>query len=306
MNFAFAGTPEFARSHLQELLECRWCPQLVLTQPDRRAGRGRQLQKSPVKQLAEECDLELLQPERIDADCLKLLRQEDIELLVVVAYGLLLPPALFDFLPGINVHASLLPRWRGAAPIEHAIMAGDSETGISIMRMVPALDQGPVLAQDRLEIKADSTADSLRSRLAIMGADMLIECLMKIEKDGWPLGQLQDDSQSCYAGKIDKTMLQLDLRQSNLELDRQIRALAACWFDYRQQRLIVRQARPVDLPPTFEQLQPGSLSLVSKNRLLLHCGQGALELLRIQRPGKNPVNATEMIAYLSQSASWAH
>ena len=298
MNFAFAGTPEFARSHLQELLECRWCPQLVLTQPDRRAGRGRQLQKSPVKQLAEECDLELLQPERIDADCLKRLRQEDIELLVVVAYGLLLPPALFDFLPGINVHASLLPRWRGAAPIEHAIMSGDSETGISIMRMVPALDQGPILAQDRLEIKADSTADSLRARLAIMGADMLIECMMKIASDGWSPGQPQDDSQSCYAGKIDKTMLQLDLRQSNLKLDRQIRALAACWFDYRQQRLIVRQALPVDLPPTCEPLQPGSLSLVSKNKLLLHCGQGALELLRIQRPGKKSVTAAEMVAYL--------
>ena len=297
MNIAFAGTPDFAAVHLQALIDADWRPKLVLSQPDRPAGRGRKLQHSPVKALALEQGLALHQPERVDAHTVSLLQQQRVELLVVVAYGLLLPSLLLEAIPAVNVHASLLPRWRGAAPIEHALLAGDASTGISIMRIVEALDSGPVLSQQSIDIHPDSTSPSLRAQLARLGSTMLVATLQQLAADDKPTEHPQQDCEACYAPKISKAMYELDCRKSSLELDRQIRALGACWLDYRSQRLRVHQARPAD-SPTTPKLAPGSLSTNAQRQLLLHCGQGCLELIALQRPGKGVVSAREMTDYL--------
>ena len=297
MNIAFAGTPYFAAGHLQALIAAGWRPKLVLSQPDRPAGRGRKLQHSPVKALALEQQLTLHQPERADAHTLALLRQQRVELLVVVAYGLLLPRSLLEAIPALNVHASLLPRWRGAAPIEHALLAGDASTGISIMRVVEALDSGPVLSQQSIDIHPDSTSSSLRAQLARLGSTMLVATLQQLAAGHQPDERPQQDSEACYAPKISKAMYELDCHKSSLELDRQIRALGACWLDYRSQRLRVHQARRADIL-SAPKLAPGSLSTNAQRQLLLRCGRGCLELIALQRPGKGVVSAREMTDYL--------
>ena len=297
MNIAFAGTPDFAAVHLQALIASDWRPQVVLTQPDRPAGRGRRLQHSPVKALALEQQLTLYQPEYFDSQTLEQLQQRGVDLLVVVAYGLLLPKFALDAMPALNVHASLLPRWRGAAPIEHALLAGDTTTGISIMRVVEALDSGPIFNQRSIDIQPESTGLSLRTQLAQLGSTMLVTTLQQIAAGHKPTEQPQQDSAASYASKINKTMYELDCSKSSAELDRQIRALGTSWLDYRSQRLRIHQARPADglaLPRSAV----GALSTNSERQLLLQCGQGCLELIALQRPGKGVVSGRDMASYL--------
>ena len=297
MNIAFAGTPDFAAVHLQALIDSGWRPRLVLTQPDRPAGRGRKLQPSPVKALALEQQLSLHQPERFDPETLALLQQQGVELLIVVAYGLLLPKFALEALPALNVHASLLPRWRGAAPIEHALLTGDARTGISIMRIVEALDSGPMLSQQSIAIDSESTSGSLRAQLAQLGSAMLVATLQQLAAGQQLTEQPQQDSAASYAPKISKAMHELDCRKSSAELDRQIRALGFAWLDYRSQRLRIHQARPsADL--AAPRLAAGTLSTNSERQLLLHCGQGCLELIKLQRPGKGIVSGRDMTSYL--------
>ena len=297
MNIAFAGTPDFAAVHLQALIDAGWWPRLVLTQPDRPAGRGRKLQPSPVKALALEQQLALHQPERFDPETLALLQQQGVELLIVVAYGLLLPKFALEALPAINVHASLLPRWRGAAPIEHALLAGDARTGISIMRIVEALDSGPVLSQRSIAIDSESTGLSLRAQLAQLGSAMLVATLQQMAAGQQPTEQPQQAAEASYANKISKAMHELDCRKSSAELDRQIRALGFAWLDHRSQRLRIHQARPFD-DLAAPRLAAGTLSTNSERQLLLHCGQGYLELIQLQRPGKGIVSGRDMASYL--------
>ncbi len=221
---AFAGTPEFASASLRALIDCGARIDCVLTQPDRPAGRGRKLQASPVKALALEHGIAVLQPERLDSQAQALLPASP-QLLVVAAYGLILPQWMLDWpaTAAINVHASLLPRWRGASPIQQSILAGDAETGISIMRMTRGLDAGPVYSRRATKIAANESAGELHDRLAQLGAALLVETLPGV-LSGTLRAEPQDESRATYAARIAKGDAVLDWSRPAIELERRVRA----------------------------------------------------------------------------------
>ncbi len=225
MNLIFAGTPQFAVPALEALLCAGHRIRAVYTQPDRPAGRGRKLAASPVKQCALTHGIEIRQPEKISGEE-KILRADAPEAMIVIAYGLLLPPPILA-IPRhgcINVHASLLPRWRGAAPIPRAIEAGDAESGVSVMQMEAGLDTGPVLAETRTPIHETDTAQTLHDRLAQLGADTLVATLEHLAR-GAITPQAQDNAGACYAKKLRKEEALLDWTQPAIVLHRKIRAL---------------------------------------------------------------------------------
>ena len=212
MRIVFAGTPEFAAQHLQALLDAGCQVVAVYTQPDRPAGRGQKLMPSPVKQLAVQHDIPVYQPQTLRAaEAQTELAELNADLMVVVAYGLILPQAVLDLprLGCINSHASLLPRWRGAAPIQRAIEAGDSESGVTVMQMEAGLDTGPMLLKVSTPITADDTGGSLHDRLAALGSDALVQAVAALEA-GTLSGEVQDDSQATYAHKLNKDEARLD------------------------------------------------------------------------------------------------
>jgi len=226
MRIIFAGTPEFSAETLKALLTTEHDICADYTQPDRPAGRGRKLTASPVKQLAQEHNIPVEQPLNFKEDeAQKILADYHADLMIVVAYGLLLPQVVLDTpaLGCINIHASLLPRWRGAAPIQRAILAGDPETGVCIMQMDTGLDTGPVLFKSACPIYADDTAQILHDRLAILGSEALLATLDDIESLQANV-QIQDNSFSCYAKKLLKAEATIDWRQSADEINRQVHA----------------------------------------------------------------------------------
>jgi len=297
LRIIFAGTPEFAACHLRSLLASSHSLVGVYTQPDRPAGRGKKLTPSPVKQLAQAAALPVFQPQSLkQADAQNELRALNADVMIVVAYGLLLPQAVLDIprLGCINVHASLLPRWRGAAPIQRAIEAGDSETGVTIMQMAAGLDTGPMLCKTHCEIRPDDTAGSLHDRLAALGPVALLQAL-----DDLAAGNLrpeeQDDSLSNYARKIDKAEAALDWQLSAVELDRKVRAFNPFPMAYTfagEDRLRIHSAHPVT-GGTADTLVPGQVSTVNEQGVLVRCGQGSLQITRLQLPGKKPLSAAE-------------
>jgi methionyl-tRNA formyltransferase len=222
---AFAGTPGFAAASLRALIDGGARVGCVLTQPDRPAGRGRKLQASPVKTLAQGHDIPVLQPERLDGKAQALIPRLRPKILVVAAYGLILPQWLLDWpeLAAVNVHASLLPRWRGASPIQHAILAGDAETGVSIMRMTRGLDEGPVYSRRATRIAAGENAGELHDRLAQLGAELLVDTLPGV-LGGTLRAEPQDESRASHAPRIAKTDGYLDWTRPALELERRVRA----------------------------------------------------------------------------------
>lgn len=222
---AFAGTPEFAAASLRALIDSGARIDCVLTQPDRPAGRGRKLKASPVKALALEHGIAVLQPERLDDVARALVPRARPGLLVVAAYGLILPQWMLDWpaTAAVNVHASLLPRWRGASPIQQSILAGDAETGVSIMRMTRGLDAGPVYSRRATKIAAGEIAGELHDRLAQLGAALLIETLPGVLADTLP-AEPQDESRATYAARIAKGDAVLDWTRPALELERRVRA----------------------------------------------------------------------------------
>ena len=289
----FAGTPEFALASLKALVEAGVRPVAVLTQPDRPAGRGKKLTASPVKRYAEDCDLPVLQPPSLRDDAVQAqLAALEPDLMVVAAYGLILPQAVLDIprLGCLNVHASMLPRWRGAAPIQAAILAGDTETGISLMQMEAGLDTGPVFVSSTLGIGEQDTAGDLHDRLAALGGQMLKEHLPQIIA-----GELkpvaQDDSLASYAPKIEKRDAKLDWQLDASTLARRVRAynpVPGAWFEFEDMRIKVWRARPladVDAPA-------GTVTAVGDS-IIVACRVGALALDALQRPGKRPVSAAE-------------
>ena len=300
MRLAFAGTPAFARGVLHALLDAGHDVALVLTQPDRPAGRGLKLRHSEVKSLALERGLALAQPTSLKpAAALQPLREARAQALVVAAYGLILPQAVLDlFMLGcINVHASLLPRWRGAAPIQRAILAGDSSTGISIMRMDAGLDTGAVYLTEAIPIAERDTALSLHDKLAALGALCIVRALPAIES-GALKPRPQPDAGVTYANKIAKDEAELDWRRSASELDRQVRA-----FDpfpvattHRGAELLrVWAAQPlVDLAGT-----PGEVMQIGEAGIVVGCGSGALRLQELQRPGGRRLPARELLRGVS-------
>lgn len=290
----FAGTPDFALQSLRALCDEGFVPAAVLTQPDRPAGRGRKVSASPVKQFAGEHGIEVWQPETLkDAGIVAKIAATKPDLMVVAAYGLLLPQAVLD-IPRrgcVNVHASLLPRWRGAAPVQAAILDGDRVTGVSLMQMEAGLDSGPVLASASINIGADESAGELQARLAILGAELLAE---KIEEilNGRLEAHPQDDSLATYAGKIRKENAAIDWRRSAAEIARLIRAfnpVPGARFDLDGESVKCWRAEPLDAA----EAPAGTIVAAGKDGVTIACGEGALRLIEVQRPGKRRISAAE-------------
>lgn len=288
----FAGTPDFAVPCLRACLASAFSVAAVYTQPDRRSGRGRKLHPSPVKRLALDAGVAVEQPLNFKSAATRArLAAWQPALLVVVAYGLILPQAVLDIprLGGWNVHASLLPRWRGAAPIQRAIAAGDRQTGVALMQMQAGLDTGPVLLQKTTPIDVADTGGSLHDRLAELGAEVLAEGLAAAWSGKLPQPTPQPDQGVTYAHKLDKREAVLDLTRPAAELERSVRAfnpwpIAETVVD--GQRLRIHAARAVASAGTAE---PGRVVAATPDGMDIACGEGALRLTRVQREGGRPV-----------------
>ncbi len=294
MKLIFAGTPDFAASALAALIEAGHEIALVLTQPDRPAGRGMQLQASPVKQLALRHGIEVFQPLSLkkDAEARQKIAAIGADAMIVAAYGLILPQEVLDMprLGCLNIHASLLPRWRGAAPIQRAVQAGDAETGVCIMQMEAGLDTGPVLARVSTPIGSEDTAASLHDRLARLGARLMADTLPRL-----PLpAETQPEAGITYAAKIEKAEALLDWTRSAAELDRHIRAFNP--FPAAQTTL---QGSPVKIwaaHPVPGQGEPGTVLAVDRQGITVACGTGALCLTELQKAGGKRLQAAQFLA----------
>ena len=293
----FAGTPEFAASHLDALLRAGIKPVAVYTQPDRPAGRGQQLQMSPVKQLALQHGIAVEQPLSLKpSEAQEVLRRHQPDLLIVVAYGLLLPQAVLDIPKHgcVNVHGSILPRWRGAAPIQRALQAGDSETGVDLMQMEAGLDTGPVLASARTPITAQDTGGSLHDRLALLGAELLVGNLAKLLR-GELQAHKQNDALATYAKKLEKTEAQIDWSQSAAQIDRQIRAFNP--WPVAQTQLAGETLRIWFSHVTDNRAAatPGTIVEQQTDALLVATGNGVLAITELQWPGGKRLPVKEIL-----------
>ena len=291
-SLAFAGTSEFARRILALLVAAGRRPRLVLTQPDRRAGRGRPLSPSAVKRFAADASLEVETPQSADAIAPALAGAAP-DLLIVAAYGMILPSAALRCprLGCINAHASLLPRWRGAAPIERALIAGDRETGISLMQMDEGLDTGPVLAQCRIPIGPRATGAELESSLADLGAKLLLQTLPILSQ----LAPRPQRGPVSHAPKLRRDEAAADWRQSAVELERRIRALAHRMPAFGTLGGVRAQVLAASASAARLDAEPGAVLLAGKGRILIACGQGALNLeaLRLNRGKGNVLGPRE-------------
>ncbi len=292
LNIVFAGTPDFSVPPLRRLIDGPHTVQAVLTQPDKPAGRGRTLRQSPVKQAALDAGIPVWQPETLrDAHWQQRLAELKPDLMVVVAYGLILPQAVLD-IPRHgcwNIHASLLPRWRGAAPIQRAILAGDQETGVCIMRMEAGLDTGPVYRRKITPIHPQDTAGDLHDRLSLLGAEALDECLHGLTTNTLPAPEPQDENGVTYAHKITTDEAVIDWQQPAAAIVRQINAFnpwPGARGDIAGQPHKIWRARALDDSPAETPVVPGSIRRVDKQALEIQCGQGVLAIDEIQHPGK--------------------
>ncbi len=296
LRLAFAGTPDFAAVSLQALLDGPHTVAAVLTQPDRGAGRGKKVQPGPVKKLALEHDLPVLQPDTLKTDEIQdRLRELELDALIVVAYGLIIPRAVLALprLGCVNVHGSLLPRWRGAAPIQWAIQAGDRETGTTIMQMDAGLDTGPMLLSEALTIGERETGGELHDRLAEQGARLLSTVLEDLPAH-LEQARPQPEDGVTYAAKLTKAGARLDFRLPGAALVNRVRAFnpwPVAWMDFAGQPLRVWSA--AEAPATGEP-EPGRIVTVSDDGLTVACGDGAVLLSRVQLPGKRPMTVAEV------------
>ena len=294
MRIVFAGTPEFAAQHLQALLDAGRQIVAVYTQPDRPAGRGQKLMPSPVKQLALQHGIAVYQPQTLrDPAAQAELAALAPDLMVVVAYGLILPQVVLDTtrLGCINSHASLLPRWRGAAPIQRAIEAGDASSGVTVMQMEAGLDTGPMLLKVTTTITAEDTGGSLHDRLATLGSQAVVEAVTKLAA-GELRGEVQDDSLATYAHKLNKDEARLDWSRPAVELERLVRAFnpwPICHSTLNGEALKVHAAQLGE-----GQGAPGSVLAADKSGLTVACGEGALRLTRLQLPGGKPLSFADL------------
>jgi methionyl-tRNA formyltransferase len=293
MRLIFAGTPEFAAQALQAIVAAGHDVTLVLTQPDRPAGRGMTLQPSAVKKVALEHGIEVFQPLTLrDAEAQAKLAAVGAEVMVVAAYGLILPQVVLDMprFGCINIHGSLLPRWRGAAPIQRALLAGDAETGVCIMQMEAGLDTGPVLLRGAFPIDASDTTATLHDRLAALGAGLVVEALGKLPLPAEP----QPAEGVTYAHKIEKAEALIDWSKTATELDRHIRAFnpfPGAQALFAGQTVKLWQAMPVDGAG-----EAGAILALDRHRIVIACGQGALSVSELQKAGGKRLPVQQFLA----------
>ncbi|VAW68861.1 Methionyl-tRNA formyltransferase [hydrothermal vent metagenome] len=303
LKIIFAGTPDFSVPPLQALIDSPHEVVAVYTQPDRPAGRGRKLTPSPVKACALEHGIAVYQPEKLKApEDQQPLIELQADLMVVVAYGIILPQVILDAprLGCINIHASLLPRWRGAAPIQRAILAADKETGITIMQMDAGLDTGDMLFKKSLAIEENDTGSSLHDRLSVMGAEALMEVLPAIA-DATIQAEKQDDSQSCYAKKLQKAEALIDWSKPAKEILAQVNAFNA-WPVAQTPVDIKRNDKPQMMRIWQAQVvegvagdQPGKVMRCERQGIDIATGDAYLRLLNIQLPGKKPMDVNAFV-----------
>lgn len=298
MKIVFCGTPEFSVEPLKQLITKNFDVIAVYTQPDRGVGRGRKIQYSAVKEFALKNEIKVYQPHSLrDKNAVEELRSLQPDLLVVVAYGLILPQEVLD-IPSIdcwNIHASLLPRWRGAAPIHRALLAGDKTTGVGIMQMEAGLDTGPVYVQHECQISEQETLQGLHDKLMIMGGHALIECLDLLNNGLLPEPMIQDEKQKTYAKKLEKSESSLSWKESAEQIDRKIRTFNP-WpgvvakikgDDYK-----LWQSKVVSLKAKKE---VGEIVFADRNTLVIQCGEKQLQIKTIQKPGKKQMSIAQFM-----------
>jgi methionyl-tRNA formyltransferase len=296
----FAGTPDFALASLRALVDGGYSVLAAYTQPDRPAGRGRRLTASPVKQYAEECGIAVLQPESLKTDAAAAqLEALQPDVMIVAAYGLILPQRILDIPTQgcLNVHASVLPRWRGAAPIQAAILADDATTGVSLMRMTAGLDCGPVYSTKSVELVANESAGELHDRLAVLGGELLLADLPSLLGGGL-LAVEQDEALATYAGKIQKQDAELDWTLAADALQRHIRAYnpAPGAFFFANGVVRVKCLRASEVSEV--NAVPGTVVQYDGDAIVIACGQGGLRLDSLQLPGKRRVTCQEFVTQI--------
>ncbi|WP_392558763.1 methionyl-tRNA formyltransferase [Orbus mooreae] len=303
LKIIFAGTPDFAAKHLQALISSHHQVIAVFTQPDRPAGRGNKITASPVKQLALEHNLPVYQPATLKKEeNQKVIQGLDADIMIVVAYGLILPQAVLNLpkLGCLNVHGSLLPRWRGAAPIQRACWAGDTETGITIMQMDAGLDTGDMLFKVTCPITSNDTSASLYDKLAQLGPDALLETLTLITS-GKAIAQKQEQSLVTYAEKLSKQEAKLDWQLSAEQLERCIRAFnpwPISYFEINGEPIKVWQANVIN---QNSQQAPGTILQANKQGIQVATAKGIINLTQLQPAGKKPMSAADV---LNSRQSW--
>ena len=298
MRIVFAGTPEFSVPCLEACRQSGAEVVAVYTQPDRPAGRGRKLTPSPVKAAALAAGIAVEQPVSLKSDEARAtLAAHAPDLMVVVAYGLILPRKVLA-MPRLgcwNVHASLLPRWRGAAPIQRAILAGDAESGVDLMQMEAGLDTGPVLLQRRTPISRDDTGGSLHDRLSALGAEVLAEGLQRVIAGETLLATPQSEDGVTYAHKLDKAEAKLDFSRPAIELERQVRAFnpwPVAEGEIAGERLRIHAAHAIELD---HHATPGNVLAAGRDGIDLACGHGALRVTAVQRAGGRRIGAADYL-----------
>ena len=298
MKVIFAGTPDFAAAALKAIAAAGFEVPLVLTQPDRPKGRGMQLAPSPVKQAALELGLRVAQPEKLrnNAEALQMLEEVEADVMVVAAYGLILPQDVLDTPKHgcLNIHASLLPRWRGAAPIQRAIEAGDAETGVCIMQMDIGLDTGDVVSEHRYAIQPTDTANEVHDALMHLGAEAIVADLLHLQAEGRLNAVKQLEEGVTYAQKLSKEEACIDWDESAAVIERKIRAfnpVPAAWVEYQGKPMKIWRAEVV-----AQQGKAGEVLSCSSDGLIVACGENALNIIELQPAGGRRMNIAAFAA----------
>ena len=298
MKVIFAGTPDFAAAALKAIAAAGFEIPLVLTQPDRPKGRGMQLAPSPVKQAALELGLRVAQPEKLrnNAEALQMLKEVEADVMVVAAYGLILPQDVLDTPKHgcLNIHASLLPRWRGAAPIQRAIEAGDAETGVCIMQMDIGLDTGYVVSEHRYAIQPTDTANEVHDALMSLGAAAIVADLQQLKTEGRLKSVKQPEEGVTYAQKLSKEEARINWNESAAVIERKIRAfnpVPAAWVEYQGKPMKIWRAEVV-----AQQGRAGEVLSCSSDGLIVACGENALKITELQPSGGKRMNIAAFAA----------
>ena len=295
MKIIFAGTPEFAVPALAALIKAGHEIVMVLTQPDRPAGRGMKLRASPIKQLALEHELPIYQPESLKPEAVQAtIAAMECDVMIVAAYGLIIPTTILNMPQKgcYNIHGSLLPRWRGAAPIHRAILAGDKETGVTIMEVVPKLDAGAMVSKGRMPILASDTTQSLHDAISNMGAKLMVEAMQTLQETDYLAAEEQDESLVTYAHKVEKAESVVCWNKSAVELSRQIRAFnpfPVATTQFKGETCRIWFANAVE-----GQGMPGEVVELG-NTIQVGCGEGLLEIVELQMPGAKRQTAQQFI-----------